>query len=214
MDLREERNATDYRLLNGGSRPVFRLNIKFFGSTFRRASELVGLDPLDCFPLATYKIHLALQKQVAEHLPYVFVVVGVEGLTTETVANNLDSNLINPLAQLLASPRMSSKRSIEDRVIDMLERQRDPTFVSAFDQISKSRWSVLSARRAEKLLKDKLFERAYALRVRGFAQQFRNAELDMHFSIQKDMTPLAKFLTVIREGGVQRATSMLERGDM
>ena len=55
VDLREGRSDTDYRVLNGKGRGIFRLNIKFFGSTFRRGAELVGLDPDDCFPLATYK---------------------------------------------------------------------------------------------------------------------------------------------------------------
>ena len=56
---------------------MFRLNIKFHGSTFRNAPELVGLDPQDTFALATYKFYGALEKQVAEHLPYIFVVIGV-----------------------------------------------------------------------------------------------------------------------------------------
>ena len=47
---------TDYRVLNGGGRQVFRLNIKFHGTLFGKAPELVGLDSEDCFPLATYKI--------------------------------------------------------------------------------------------------------------------------------------------------------------
>ena len=41
-DVRESRNNTDYRLLNGGGRPLFRVNVKFIGSVFRRA-EIVGL---------------------------------------------------------------------------------------------------------------------------------------------------------------------------
>jgi hypothetical protein len=51
VDLREGRSDTDYRVLNGKGRGIFRLNIKFFGSTFRRGAELVGLDPNDCFPI-------------------------------------------------------------------------------------------------------------------------------------------------------------------
>src|SRR5581483_3198912 len=67
VDLRTKRNDTDYRLLNGNDRPLYRLNIKLHGSLFRKARELVGLDPSDCFPLATYKIKSALDKQDEEH---------------------------------------------------------------------------------------------------------------------------------------------------
>jgi hypothetical protein len=76
VDLREGRTDTDYRLVNGRGRPVYRVNIKFFGSIFRRGPELVQLEPEDCFPLATYKILGALQKQQQEGLPYIFLVVG------------------------------------------------------------------------------------------------------------------------------------------
>ena len=72
VDLHEGRTDTDYRLLNGRKRPLYRINIKFTGSTFRRAPELVGLSPDDCFPLATYKIFNALKKQEQEHLPIYF----------------------------------------------------------------------------------------------------------------------------------------------
>ena len=46
-DLREGRTDTDYRLYNGYGRPVYRINIKFHGAQFRRARELVGLEPED-----------------------------------------------------------------------------------------------------------------------------------------------------------------------
>ncbi|HEY7296819.1 MAG TPA: hypothetical protein VH684_02685 [Xanthobacteraceae bacterium] len=85
VDIREGRTDTDYRVLNGLNRPIYRLNIKFFGSTFRRAREMVGLDSDDCFPLATYKILGALEKQNQEHLPYVFAIVGVPNLTAISI---------------------------------------------------------------------------------------------------------------------------------
>jgi hypothetical protein len=38
-DLRTGRTNTDYRLLNGSSRPLYRFDVKFFGSVFRRGAE-------------------------------------------------------------------------------------------------------------------------------------------------------------------------------
>lgn len=82
-DHRESRNTTDYRLHNGRGLPIYRINIKFYGSLFRNAPSMVNLQPEDCFALATYKIHAALKKQEEEHLPYIFAVVGVRDITGE-----------------------------------------------------------------------------------------------------------------------------------
>lgn len=38
-DDRGSRNETDYRVLNGQRRPVFRINIKFYGTLFRNARD-------------------------------------------------------------------------------------------------------------------------------------------------------------------------------
>src|ERR1035437_7602230 len=62
-DDRGSRTDTDYLVRDGRDRQVFRINIKFHGSQFRRARELVGLEPSDCFALATYKIHAALDRK-------------------------------------------------------------------------------------------------------------------------------------------------------
>ena len=63
-DLREGRTDTDYRLYNGRGRPIYRINIKFHGAQFRQAREWVGLEPRDCFALATYKINGALSNSM------------------------------------------------------------------------------------------------------------------------------------------------------
>jgi len=52
------------------------------------------------------------------------------------------------------------------------------------------------------------------LSVRGFAQQFRGAELDMHLSIAQDMTPLREFFATLRRDGTTRTASLLERGTL
>jgi hypothetical protein len=213
VDLREGHSDTDYRLLNGGKRALYRINIKFFGSNFRRGPELVGLQPEDCFPLATYKIHGALQKQEDEHLPYVFVIVGVPGLTGDAIAPIIEDHYVQPLAWLTASS-ISGKRALEDRVVGRIVEANLPAFRQAYDRIRSADWFVLSARRADALLREKLFSRVYALRIRGFAQQFRGAELDMHFSLSQDMMSLPDFLDLLKKEGQTRAASMLERGSI
>jgi hypothetical protein len=129
-DVREGRTNTDFRLLNGNSRPLYRFNVKFFGSVFRRGAELVSLDPSDCFPLATYKIHAALQEQEREHLPYVFAVVGVPDLNAAAVADAIPEPDVRPIALLFASPAVTRKRDFEDWLVD---RIRHRALASVFD---------------------------------------------------------------------------------
>lgn len=210
-DDRQSRNDTDYRVLNGRGRPVFRINIKFHGSQFRNARDLVGLEPLDCFALATYKIHQGLRKQEQEVIPYLFVIVGVPHLTGVVAGAVVPDDLVHIVALC-----RSGKRDIEERVVRLLLQREaedgDTQFAVFRTQIESATWYVLSARRADILLREKLFDRVYAVRVRGFAQQYRNAELDMHFSLQSDLTLLTRFPAELKERGLPGLTGMLERG--
>lgn len=213
VDLHEGRTDTDYRLLNGQGRPLYRINIKFTGSTFRRAPELVGLAPDDCFPLATYKIFAALKKQEQEHLPYIFLAVFVRALNVDTIGGLLPADAIGLLAWMRRSRKNGlPRRAIEDRTVGRLAADRTQAFQMVYGPIRDAGWYVLSARKADKLMRDLLFDRIYALKIRGFAQQFRGAELDMHFSLAADLVPLKRFLDILREGGQTMVATMMERG--
>jgi hypothetical protein len=212
VDLRKGRSDTDYRVLDGRDRPVYRVNIKFTGSTFRLAPDLVGLEPHDCFPLATYKIFGALKKQDEEHLPYIFAVVGVPDLTAISVQSELIKDDTQFIALFTKSKRIPGKRSIEDKVVDRIAARKSISFMDAYSRIWAAEWYVLSARKADMLLRDRLFERVYALKLRSFTRKFRGAELDMHFSLGKDLIALKDFLRTLKEEGPTKIASLLERG--
>lgn len=212
-DLRESRSDTDYRLYNGGGKPVYRLNIKFHGALFRNASEVVGLEPEDCFALATYKIHGALKKQEEEHLPYIFVIVGERSLSGEGVGKTIPSRFIDAAAYYYQSEKTKAIRDFEDRVVEHLVRTEDTSFQETRKRILAADWYILSARRADRLVHDHLYDRVFALRVRNFTQTYRGAEVDMHFSLSKDLTPLPLFLETLRDQGHTAVVSRLERGD-
>lgn len=212
-DLREGRSDTDYRLFNGKGHPVYRVNIKFHGSLFRRAQEMVGLAPEDCFALATYKIHGAVKKHEADQLPYIFVIVSVPSVTAESIGAGVPPEMLECVSRVTAAKGIPRKRDIEDRVVQVLQNENHPAFAATRSQIEAAPWFVLSARKADKLLKEKLFERVFALRTRNFSRQFRGAELDMHFSLSKDLTPLSTYLDMLRDAGYPRVTTLLERGD-
>lgn len=213
-DMREGRSDTDYRLFNGRGRPVYRVNIKFTGSIFRRAKEMVDLEPTDCFALATYKIHGALQKQTEDELPYIFVIVSVPELTAESIGAGVPAELLDFVAHVQsAGPRISRKRDIEDLVVQVLQAEGHPAFATTLARIENANWYVLGAKKADKLLRDMLFDRVFALRTRNFSRQFGGAELDMHFSLSRDLTPLTTYLDMLRDAGYPRVTTLLERGD-
>jgi hypothetical protein len=65
-----------------------------------------------------------------------------------------------------------------------------------------------------RLLRDKLFDRVFAVRVPRFARNYRNAEVDMHFSLVQDLTLLKDFLTSARERGLHGLAVDLERGEI
>jgi len=216
-DARSSRNETDYRVLNGEHRPVFRINIKFYGTLFRNAQNLVGLQPEDCFALATYKIHQGLVKHEDERLPYVFVIVGVPGLTGARVGAAIPEDLAHLTSLVHAASGLPGKRAIEEQIVaHLVDAEASEPFRSELarfrEEIHAAEWYVLSARRAASLLRDKLFERVYAVRVRAFARNYRNAELDMHFSLTQDLTPLKAFLENARERGLHGLAVDLERG--
>jgi hypothetical protein len=218
-DSREDRTDTDYRVLNGQRRPVFRINIKFHGTLFRRATELVGLPPEDCFALATYKIHQGLRKERDETLPYVFLVVSVPGLTGESIGRLIPTDIaaLATIVRLTKSSGSLKKRDFEDRLVDVLLSENAPTDFrgtvtdSIVPQLEAADWRVLSAAKADRLLRELLFDRVYAVRVRGFAQNYRNAELDMHFSLSGDLTTLHDFLRIYKDSGLHGLTSHLSR---
>lgn len=215
LDLREGRTDTDYRVLNGQKRPLYRINIKFFGSIFRRAPELVGLAPEDCFPLATYKIFNALKKQDQEHLPYIFLVVFVQALNVDAIGNYIPAAFIEFMALLRCSQKSGlPRRNTEDRAVDWMVNARAEAFELTYTPIRQAGWYVLSAKKADLLLRHLLFDRVYALKVRGFAQQFRGAELDMHFSLSHDLMPVNQFFDTLRKEGQTMVAVMLERGTM
>jgi hypothetical protein len=179
---------------------------------FRRGHELVDLEPTDCFPLATYKIFGAPEKQEKEHLPYIFTIVGVPDLTATSIEDLIPDDVARIIALIMASSKTSGKRNIQDRLVEKIVSEGSEAFKTVYNRIRSAEWYVLSARKADKLLRELLFQRVYAMRIRGFAQQFRGAELDMHFSLKGDLVKLNDFLDILRDEGQTKVASLLERG--
>lgn len=213
INVTTSRNDTDYRLVNGSQRPIYRLNIKLHGSIFRKALDLVGLAPEDAFPLATYKINSALEKQNQEHLPYIFVVVTGTNFSAGRVAGLFSAEFV--AAVVLGKAIIGTgKRLLEERLVQGLITRQPGIHDDIIADLRSSRWYVISARRAFETMKSALFERVFALRTRDFNRSYSNAEIDMHLSFAEDMTPLDTFLDLIRDEGHIKLAGMLERGTL
>lgn len=210
-DHRVGRTDTDYRVLNGGGNPIFRINIKFHGSVFQQARTHVGLDPDDCFALATYKIHQALVRQRDESLPYVFLVLSALGVTARSVSDLISEEY----AWLVYVSKKFRKRDIEEAVVArLLTGAFAEVLAEIRRKIAASEFRVISASRAERLMKEKLFERVFALRQRAFTSAFRNAEIDMHFSLTREMVPVRDFLATVASESPQRLAVLLYQGEV
>lgn len=207
-DHRPSRTDTDYRLLNGQGNPICRLNIKFHGTLFRDAKRFVGLEPQDCFALATYKINNALRHQEEERLPYVFLVLSVPELNAGEVAKLIPDDYVWTLAVL------DGRRIVEEAIVDRLRApDHRSNFRPIFERMPEGQFRIISARKAYNLLREKLFERVHALSLKAFTRKFRNAEVDMHFSLSMELTPARSFLELVRESP-QRVAVTLDRGEI
>jgi stress-induced morphogen len=168
----------------------------------------VGLEPEDCFALATYKINNALKRQEEERLPYVFLVLSVPELSAPEVARLIPADYVWALAVL------SGRRLVEEAIVERLRsddhRER---FRSIFEKMPEGKFRIISARRAYNLLREKLFERVHALTLRGFTRRFRNAEVDMHLSLSRELTPVRTFFELLIRESPQRVAVGLDRGD-
>lgn len=203
-DHRVGRTDTDYRLLTPDGRALFRLNIKFHGTLFALAREYVGLDPDDCFALATYKISAALKKQDDEGLPYLFLIVSVPDFPSETIQASIDAKWV-----WLAS---ITGRNTEEAIV---KRLLDETWVAPLrSRLAQAEFRVLSARRANNLMRELLFERVHALRLRGFNRLFRGAEINMHLSMGHEMIGYEELLRQLIERGPSQVSVRLDRGEI
>ena len=102
------------------------------------------------------------------------------------------------------SLRLTDQRNCPSNVL--------PAFLALRMSRVFSGFLVISARRADRLLREKLFERVFAVRVRAFNRSYGGAELNMHLSLSQDMTPLSDFLQIMKDKGVHGVPAGIERG--
>ena len=94
----------------------------------------------------------------------------------------------------------TGKLALEERVVGrLLAADHLPRFEPILGRMPEGQFRVLSASRAMALLQAQLFDRIHALTLKAFTRKFRNAEVDMHFSLSRELTPVRAFLQLTRE---------------
>ena len=204
QDERVGRTDTDYRLVGPDGHALCRFNIKFHGTAFAKSKEWVQLEPEDCFALATYKIDAALKKQDLERLPFVFLIISVLNVPR----SNVEKDISDDWAWLASLSDLSTEEAIVKAI------SNEPWVEHIRRRVRTSQFRVLSARRAYHLMREKLFERVHALRIRSFNRVFRNAEVDMHLSLSREMIGFDDFLKLLAERGALELTVRLDRGEI
>jgi hypothetical protein len=174
----------------------------------REARRYVGLDSEDCFALAAYKINNAVRRQEQEKLPYIFLVLSVPDLSAADVGRLVPDDYVWALALL------EGKMALEEAIVSRLLRSDYlPHFRPIFARMPDGQFRVISAKKADKILREKLFERVQALSLKGFTRKFRNAEVDMHFSLSQELTPARTFLELLVRESPQKFAVRLYIGD-
>ena len=109
---------------------------------------------------------------------------------------------------------IGGKMTVEEAIVSRLLRPDYlPQFRPIFDRMPEGQFRVISAKKASKLLLEKLFQRVHALSLKGFTRKFRNAEVDMHFSLSQELTPVRTFLQLLIEESPQKFAVRLYTGD-
>ena len=109
---------------------------------------------------------------------------------------------------------IGGKMTVEEAIVSRLLRADYlPQFRPIFDRMPEGQFRVISAKKASKLLLEKLFQRVHALSLKSFTRKFRNAEVDMHFSLSEELTPVLTFLQLLIEESPQKFAVRLYTGD-
>ena len=116
-----------------------------------------------------------------------------------------------------SAPAAESRRSYWDNLQNHISNACRRNYSRLWDfalKTESSEFRVLSARRAYGLLREKLFDRVHALRLRGFNQLFRGAEINMHLSLSAEMIGFGQFVEMLGDRGSLQIAVRLDRGEI
>lgn len=207
-DDRIRHDPTDVVLIEGERR--LPINIKVASTRFEMAKKLVGLDPDDCIPIATYKAHAAL----ARH-PTLLYVVAID-FTLNSVAEKLVSSLepaeatawdaVNRYVGLSDTGAGVGRKDAEDSLVKRIVERHWERIRSS---LAQSEFHVVSARRVTRILQTKP-ERTPGIGIKAWGTR-ASAELNVHLSVRDETTPWTNVASRIASGGLEVVLESIAR---
>ena len=131
-----------------------------------------------CLRLA-YKIHGALERQDRERLPYVFLIISVPTFPRQT----MEGRIPNDLVWLASVSNRATEEAIASRLLG------EPWANDVRVHIRQAGFRVISARRADALMRRQLFDRVHALRLRDLRVVPAHARHRMTIRLRKARVP-------------------------
>lgn len=180
------------------------VNVKNAGTRFEQAANLVGLQPNDCIPIPAYKAHAAV-----ESVPNMLYVVSVDyGLIgrLEELLPRLFNQSETIVWYLLNNYGGSRVRDAEDSFIFNTVRG----YWERFKEIAGNNpFYAISARKAIRVLQT-MPRRTPGIGLRAWGTG-ASAEVNVHVSIEDDMTPWVSIGERIQRNGIQDVIAAVNR---
>ena len=194
-DLHERGENRDFAVQQGGLE--LPINVKTASTMFRKAKEVVGLDPSDCIPIPAYKA-VGVSERVPD-LVYVDLIDFSFRQRVDDFMGGLQGSA-GLLWNVLSWYGGKGVRKAQDGYVAELFDLYEEKLVSLAPEASS--WRVISAQRVLAIMRDKP-RRCPGLGVRAAGMGGFNAEVNIHVSVKNETVPWQDVSEMLQQGGIQ-----------
>ena len=200
-DLHERGENRDFAVRKDGLE--LPINVKTASTIFRKAKEIVGLEPNDCIPIPAYKA-----VAVSERVPDLVYVDLVDFSFRQRVDEFTDAlgGSGGLLWKVLAWYGGKGVRKAQDGYVAKLFDLYEDELVALAPKASS--WRVISAQRVLAIMRDKP-RRCPGLGVRAAGTGGFNAEVNIHVSLKDETVSWQDVSETLQRGGIQAVLDMI-----
>ncbi len=200
-DLHERGENRDFAVRKDGLE--LPINVKTASTIFRKAKEIVGLEPSDCVPIPAYKA-----VAVSERVPDLVYVDLVDFSFRQRVDEFTDSlgGSGGLLWKVLAWYGGKGVRKAQDGYVSKLFDLHEEKLVSLAPKSSS--WRVISAQRVLAIMRD-MPRRCPGLGVRAAGTGGFNAEVNIHVSVNDETVSWQDVSEALQRSGIQAVLDMI-----
>ncbi len=200
-DLHERGENRDFAVRKDGLE--LPINVKTASTIFRKAKEIVGLEPNDCIPIPAYKA-----VAVSERVPDLVYVDLVDFSFRQRVDEFTDSlrGSAGYLWKVLSWYGGKGVRKAQDGYVAKLFDLHEQKLMSLAPKTSS--WRVISAQRVLAIMRDKP-RRCPGLGVRAAGTGGFNAEVNIHVSANDETVSWQDVSEALQRSGIQAVLDMI-----